>query len=81
VVLTIVLVLAGVSAATRRPGWRALGFLTGLTYLYLGAAAISLPNQVGSWGTVGGIAGMLGGLAFIVVTLWEAGAITARPAP
>jgi hypothetical protein len=81
VVLTIVLVLAGALAATRRPGWRALGVLTGLTYLYLGAAAISLPNQVGSWGTAGGVASMLGGLAFIIVTLWEAGAITARPTP
>ena len=78
VVLTIVLVLAGVLAATRRPGWRALGLLTGLTYLYLGAAAISLPDQAGSWGTLGGVVALLGGVAFLATTLWKTGSAASK---
>ena len=58
-------------AATRRPGWRALAFIIGITYLYLGSMALLLPDYAGSWGTIGGVLGLLGGLAYIGVTLFE----------
>ncbi len=71
VVLALILILGGSMAATRRPGWRALAFIIGITYLYLGSMALLLPDYAGSWGTIGGILGLLGGLAYIVVTLLE----------
>jgi hypothetical protein len=65
VILSVCLVLAGLLAATRRPGWRALGILTGITYVYLGAAALSVPDQPGSWGTAGGLAALIWGAAYV----------------
>jgi hypothetical protein len=72
VVLALLLILAGSLAATKRPGWKVLASLTGLAFLYLGSAALFLPDYAGSWGTSGGVLGILGGLAYIVVPLVEA---------
>ena len=72
VVLALILILGGSMAATRRPGWRALVFIIGITYLYLGSMALLLPDYAGSWGTIGGVLGLLGGLAYIGVILLEA---------
>ena len=69
---TLLLVLAGLAASTKRPGWRVLGILTGITFLYLGVAALLLPTHPGSWGTVGGALALLGGAGYIAATLWEA---------
>ena len=63
------LALAGLLTATRRPGWRALGIVTGLAYLYLGAAALALPAYDGSWGITGGVLALLGGAGYIAATL------------
>ncbi len=71
VVLALLLILGGSLAATRRPGWRALAFIVGITYLYLGGMAILLPDYAGSWGTIGGVLGLLGGLGYISVALFE----------
>ena len=71
VVLALLLILGGSMAATRRPGWRALAFIIGITYLYLGSMALLLPDYAGSWGTIGGVLGLLAGLAYISVTLFE----------
>src|SRR5262249_44457257 len=57
---------------TKRPGWRTLGILTGVVFLYLGVAALALPNHAGSWGVTGGILALIGGLLYIVVTIREA---------
>jgi hypothetical protein len=72
VALELVLILAGLLAATKRPGWRVLSILTGLAFVYLGLAAIAVPNYAGSWGTTGGILATLGGWGFIGATVWEA---------
>lgn len=72
VVLALLLVLAGALAATKRPGWQALGALTGVAFLYLGTVALTVPDQPGSWGSIGGVLSLLGGLAFITATLLEA---------
>ena len=71
-VLNLWLVLGGVLAATRRGGWRTMGTIVGVAFLYLGVAALSIPAHDGSWGTMGGILSALGGLAFIGTTLYEA---------
>ncbi len=71
VVLALLLMLGGSLAATRRPGWRALAFIVGITYLYLGSMALLLPDYAGSWGTIGGVLGLLGGLGYISVALFE----------
>jgi len=68
---TTFLLLAMFLASTKRPGWRILGALTGMTLSYLGLAALALPNYAGSWGVMGGIAALLGGLLYIVATIRE----------
>src|SRR6266496_1518604 len=71
VVLALLLILGGSLAATRRPGWRALAFIVGITYLYLGNLALLLQDYAGSWGTIGGVLGLLGGLGYMSVILFE----------
>jgi hypothetical protein len=71
VMLAVALVLAGVLAATKRPGWLALGLLTSVALIYLGLAAVMLPDQPGSWGASGGALATIGGWAFVGATLWE----------
>jgi MFS family permease len=72
VVLGFALVGAGLLAASRRPGWLALGIITGAAFVYLGLAALTLPNQDGTWGVTGGALALLGGAAYIGATLLEA---------
>jgi hypothetical protein len=69
--LLLVLLGIGLLTAVRRPGWQVLGILLGIVYLYLGVVAITIPYEAGSWGTVGGILSILGGVAYLVLTLWE----------
>lgn len=72
VTLSLLLILAGSLAATKRPGWKVLACITGIAFLYLGIAALLLPDYAGSWGTTGGILGIIGGLGYIVSTFVEA---------
>jgi hypothetical protein len=72
VALALLLVLAGLLAATKRPGWEPLGILTGVTYLYLGLAAVAVPDLPGSWGIAGGSLALLAGAAYVAATLYEA---------
>ncbi len=69
--MDLVLVLAGALAATRAPGWRALGIIAGLAFGYIGLAAMALPSTGGSWGVVGGSLSVLAGLAMIALTLHQ----------
>jgi len=66
------LVVAGLLVCTKRPGWKSLGVITGITFLYAGAAAITVPYHPGSWGTIGGVISVLGGINFLVATYYEA---------
>jgi plastocyanin len=70
--LELMLVVGGLLAATKRPGWRVLGLLVGLALIYLGVASISAPHLDGSWGTLGGALATLGGWGFVGATFWEA---------
>ena len=66
------LLIAMFLASTKRPGWQILSILTGIVFIYLGIAALALPNQAGSWGVAGGVIALLGGLLYLVVSIREA---------
>jgi hypothetical protein len=70
--LATTLALAGGLSATRRPGWQALGALSGATLIYLGLAATVAPDQAGSWAGFGGGLATVGGWGFVAATWWEA---------
>ncbi len=72
VLLAGVLILGAVLAASKRPGWQALGVIVGLAFVHLGLGALTLPQYDGSWGITGGVLSTLGGLLFVAVTRWEA---------
>lgn len=72
VLLALMLILAGSLAATKQAGWQMLGFIVGAAFLYLGGAAILLPDYAGSWGVIGGVLGLLAGLSYLTATLVEA---------
>jgi hypothetical protein len=68
---TTFLLVALFLANTKRPGWQILSILTGVVFLYLGVAALALPNHAGSWGIMGGIAALIGGMFYVGVTIRE----------
>jgi hypothetical protein len=72
IILAATLVLASLLAATKRPGWQALGLLSGTALIYLGLAAAKLPAQPGAWGATGAALATLGGWAYVGATWWEA---------
>lgn len=71
--LMVLLILAGVLASTKRPGWKRLGIVTGLTYLFLGVIALIVPGYAaGAWGEAGGLFAAFLGALYILITLAEA---------
>ena len=62
---------AALLAGTRRPGHQVLAVMAGGVVAFIGAAAITVPANPGSWGVVGGIAAVAGGLALIGVSTYE----------
>ncbi len=62
------LALAGLLAATRRPGWKVLALAVATTFAYLGVASILLPDQPCSWARAGGVASLLAAAAFLIAT-------------
>jgi hypothetical protein len=73
----ILLLAAGALASTRQGGWRTLAILTGVTFFYLGIAAIAIPEQAGSWGTLGGALGVVAGVAYLLAGM--TGRSTSQP--
>ena len=74
------LLIAIFLASTKRPGWQTLSLLTGIVFMYLGVAALALPNYAGSWGVSGGIAALIGGLLYMMTTIREARKTVRAPA-
>jgi hypothetical protein len=71
--LMVLLILAGVLASTKRPGWKRLGIVTGLTCLFLGVIALIVPGYAaGGWGEAGGLFAAFLGALYILITLAEA---------
>jgi hypothetical protein len=71
--LYVLLILAGVLASTKRPGWKRLGIMTGLTYCFLGVIALIVPGYAaGAWSQAGGLFGLFFGALYILLTLAEA---------
>ena len=71
--LYVMLILAGVLASTKRPGWKWLGIITGLTYCYLGVIALIVPSYAaGAWSEAGGLFALFIGALYILITLAEA---------
>jgi hypothetical protein len=68
-VLAVAIVAAGLLAATSRPGARELGILAGLALVYLGLAALRVPDHAGSWGSRGGVAAIAAGAAYVAASL------------
>ena len=66
------LLIATVLTITKRPGWRILGTLTGVVFIYLGIAALTLPGYAGSWGITGGLMALIGGSLYLIITNREA---------
>jgi hypothetical protein len=60
------LLVAGWLAATGGRSGRGLRSVLGVTYLYLGIAALTIPRHDGSWSTPGGLFALLLSIGFIV---------------
>ncbi|CAM4459256.1 hypothetical protein [Paenibacillus tarimensis] len=69
--LAITLVYAAYLTATARTGTRTLGVIQGLTYVYMGAASLTLPQYPGSWGLWGGTAAIIFGILYPVIVFRE----------
>jgi hypothetical protein len=71
--LYVLLIVAGVLASTKRPGWMRLGIVTGLTYCFLGVIGLIVPGYAaGAWSEAGGLFALFFGALYILITLAEA---------
>lgn len=69
--IPLTIIVAGLFAASKRPSWRSLGSIAGVSLLYLGAAAFGLRGFDGSWGPTGGGAALVAGVAYLILTWRE----------
>jgi hypothetical protein len=65
------LTLAALLAGMRRPGSGALALMVGAVLAFMGLAALAVPTNPGSWGTLGGTAAIAGGIAFLAAAAYE----------
>ena len=63
--------LTALLGGMNRPGARVVGAVAGAVIAFLGAAAITVPNDPGSWGTLGGGLAIVVGLAIAATTAYE----------
>jgi hypothetical protein len=75
----LLLAVAGLLAATRRPGWRVLAGASTAAYAYLGLASILLPNQPNSWGVIGGVASLAAACAYGITAVVATGRFSKTP--
>ena len=70
--LAIALVLVGLLAALKTPGWRVAAWSAGASAVILGVASIVLPDAPGAVGQAWGALTATWGVLFIVTAEWEA---------
>ena len=61
--------LIALLAASRRPGANLLALLAAGCFLYLGVAAIAVPDNPGSWGLLGGAVALTGCAGYVAMIL------------
>ncbi|WP_372632005.1 hypothetical protein [Cohnella sp.] len=67
--LAMTMIYGSFTASTARKGSGALGMLIGLTFIYMGAAALALPDHEASWGILGGAAAIAFGCVYAAFSL------------
>jgi hypothetical protein len=67
--ITFFIALAAFLSASKRSSWKQIMVITGLALIYLGTVAITIPNYSASWGIVGGITSLAGGVMYLVFPL------------
>jgi hypothetical protein len=81
-ILYVLLILAGVLASTKRPGWKRLAIVTGLTYCFLGVIGLIVPGYAaGAWSEAGGLFALFFGALYILITLAEAEGMSQEVSP
>ena len=63
--------LAAVLAGTRKPGANILAMMAAAVLAFLGAAAITVPSNPGSWGIVGGAAAIAAAIVLCAAVIFE----------
>jgi hypothetical protein len=71
--------LGAALAGMRRRGSVAVGIMAGVVLAFLGAAAITVPTNPGSFGTLGGAVAVAAGLALAALTAYRSMASQRRP--
>ena len=80
--LYVLLIMAGILASTKRPGWKRLGIITGLTYCFLGVIGLIVPGYAaGAWSEAGGLFALFFGALYILITLAEAEGMSQDTSP
>lgn len=74
IIMSFVLIIAGLLVSSKRGGWRTLGVIVGIDFFYLGFAALTIPDQAGSWGTLGGILSIAFSVIWLAALLRESDA-------
>ncbi len=64
------IILGAIQSATKRTGWQILGMITSITFIGMGAAALLLAHA-SSNRSVAGVMGLICGVWYIGITLWE----------
>jgi hypothetical protein len=63
--------LAAVLAGMRKSGANVLALMAAAVLAFMGAAAITVPTNPGSWGIVGGAAAIAGGIALCGAVVYD----------
>ena len=63
--------VAALLSAVRKPGSMVLRLMVAAVLAFMGAAAITVPDNPGSWGTLGGVIAIVAALAFALTAVYE----------
>lgn len=70
--MALAMILVTLVAASRTDGWRLPAWCVGLASAVFGIVSLDTPYLEGSFGTIGGVLAVLGGLAFVAAAEFEA---------